>query len=219
MYAPSDLVALIEGRLSELGMTQAQLGLRAFGKADNTAIQSLKKGSSPAIDRLEAMAKALGWELYFGPPRHQSNSMSDPPANYNYGRPEPSALKYLTIPWLEPRIGAGAAPVAFLHSWLVSNGLIIDNLAAVSTSSVRIDGFDGSKTLVLLDSAAPRHGFDYWVLKKSDTIEVARVCFDDSDLIIEGQHQGAPPRLVRDWRKSTMQPAGKVVWFGLMPES
>lgn len=55
--------------MAELGLTQVELGMRAFGKADNAAIQGLKRGSVPALDRVAAMAKALDLEIYLGPPR------------------------------------------------------------------------------------------------------------------------------------------------------
>lgn len=54
-------------------MKQTELGKKAFGKVDNTAIQSLKKGSSPAFDRVAAMASALGLEFYLGPPRESGH--------------------------------------------------------------------------------------------------------------------------------------------------
>ena len=69
MYEASEILRLFEARMHELGMTQVELGLRAFGKADNAAIQGLKRGSVPALDRVAAMAKALDLEVYLGPRR------------------------------------------------------------------------------------------------------------------------------------------------------
>ncbi len=69
MYEASEILRLFEARMLELGMTQVELGMRAFGKADNAAIQGLKRGSIPALDRVAAMAKALDLEIYLGPRR------------------------------------------------------------------------------------------------------------------------------------------------------
>lgn len=69
MYEASDILRLFEARMAELGMTQVELGMRAFGKADNAAIQGLKRGSVPGLDRVAAMAKALDLEVYLGLPR------------------------------------------------------------------------------------------------------------------------------------------------------
>jgi phage repressor protein C with HTH and peptisase S24 domain len=69
MYDAAEIYELVEARRRAMGLTQAQVGLLAFGKEDNTAIQSLKKGSSPAMDRIAEMARVLDLELYLGPPR------------------------------------------------------------------------------------------------------------------------------------------------------
>ncbi|MEO5614997.1 MAG: S24 family peptidase [Cypionkella sp.] len=53
----------------ELGMPQVELGMRAFGTADNAAIQGLKPGSVLALNGVAAMAEALHLEVYLGPPR------------------------------------------------------------------------------------------------------------------------------------------------------
>ncbi len=69
MRESTDILALFESRMREMGLTQTDLSFRAFGKKDNSAIQSLKRGASPAFDRVAAMADALGLEMYLGPPR------------------------------------------------------------------------------------------------------------------------------------------------------
>lgn len=208
---------MIEDRLAELGMSQAQLGLRAFGKADNTAIQSLKKGSSPAIDRLEAMASALGWELYFGPYRQKYGAMNEGKPDDDFTSKNPMRAGFSPIPWFEPKIGSGSAPVTFLDSWLASNGLIIDNLVAVAPAKISITGFDAAKTLALIDTSAPRRGFALWALKEPTGVSVASVSFDGADIIVESANHEAAPRLIRNWSASDVRPAGKVVWLGLMP--
>jgi len=69
MFSASDLYALVEERRKELGLSQADVCMRAFGKPDNTAIQSLKKGSVPSVDRMAQLASALDLEIYIGKPR------------------------------------------------------------------------------------------------------------------------------------------------------
>jgi phage repressor protein C with HTH and peptisase S24 domain len=69
MFSAVDIYNLVEKRRKELGLSQDEVGLRAFGKLDNTAIQSLRKGSSPGFDRVAALASALDLELYLGPAR------------------------------------------------------------------------------------------------------------------------------------------------------
>lgn len=69
MLSPGDIYSALEARRTELGLSQAEVGARAFGKADNSAFQALRRGSSPSAEKLAALCDAVGWELYFGPPR------------------------------------------------------------------------------------------------------------------------------------------------------
>jgi SOS-response transcriptional repressor LexA len=118
MYEAADVLRLIEARMQELGMTQVELGVRAFGKADNTAIQSLKRGSSPGLDRVAAMARALDLEVYLGP-RREAGAV----ALVNL-----DGLDYATIPMHEASLSAGAGAensgsnivdyLAFRRDWL-----------------------------------------------------------------------------------------------------
>lgn len=54
-----------------MGLSQADVGRLAFGATDNSAFQSIRRGASPAYDRLKAIGDVLGFELYFGPTRVQ----------------------------------------------------------------------------------------------------------------------------------------------------
>ena len=68
MPSPDEIFAALEARRMELGLSQAEVCLRAFGKADNSAFQALRRGSSPAVDKMASLCRAVGWELRFGPP-------------------------------------------------------------------------------------------------------------------------------------------------------
>lgn len=69
MMDAAEIYALFEARRKELGLSQADVGLLAFDKADNAALQNIKKGSSPSIERVSAIARALGLDLYLGEQR------------------------------------------------------------------------------------------------------------------------------------------------------
>lgn len=62
------IYSLFEERRAQLGLTQAEVGRLAFGKADNAPLQNIKKGSSPSIARVAAIATALGLEFRLGVP-------------------------------------------------------------------------------------------------------------------------------------------------------
>lgn len=74
MLTPQQIFKALEARRKELDISQAELGARAFGVSDNSAMQALRRGSSPAADKLEALCRAVGWEFYFGPPRDANAS-------------------------------------------------------------------------------------------------------------------------------------------------
>lgn len=65
----NDLYALLEERRRELGLSQAEVDRRAFGKAGNASFQAIRRGASPSYDRLMALGNVLGLEFYFGPQR------------------------------------------------------------------------------------------------------------------------------------------------------
>ena len=65
----NDIYAIIEQRRRELGLSQAQVSERAFSRSDTSAIQNIRRGSSPSVEKLAALGRALGLEFYFGPKR------------------------------------------------------------------------------------------------------------------------------------------------------
>ncbi len=69
MPTPNEIYEALEARRLELGLSQADVGARAFGKPDNSAFQALRRGSSPSAEKLAALCAAVGWEFYFGPAR------------------------------------------------------------------------------------------------------------------------------------------------------
>ncbi len=88
MLSAEYIYEVLEKRRSELGLSQAEVGRRAFGKADNSAFQSLRKGSSPSAEKLEALCEALGLILYMGQPRERIPSISS-----QVGRREVDAIQ------------------------------------------------------------------------------------------------------------------------------
>lgn len=202
-------------------MTQAQLGLAAFGKADNTAIQSLKKGSSPAIDRLEAVAKALGWEVYFGPPRPPQKKalrFEEASETADLQRVDAFRSSYLPLPWMDPVRGRGSSPVAFQLSWLEKIGLVADHLACIVPDSVLIEGVDRSRVLALVDQKVVRRGYGVWCIFEGDKSIIARVLFQDDALLIQPSDLSSSPRLIQSLKSSSITVRGKVVWLGCQPE-
>jgi len=74
---PRRIYEILEVRRKAKGLSQTEVGVLAFGKPDNSPLQSLRRGSSPSVERLEALATVLGLELYFGEPRGEVTSQTN----------------------------------------------------------------------------------------------------------------------------------------------
>ncbi len=83
MMDASEIYALFEARRKELGLSQAEVGMLAFNKADNAALQNIKKGSSPSIERVSAIARALGLDLYLGEQKQAEAALADMKAYFS----------------------------------------------------------------------------------------------------------------------------------------
>jgi phage repressor protein C with HTH and peptisase S24 domain len=69
MWTPDRIYEVLEAQREALGLSQAEVGFRAFGRADTSALQGIKRGSSPSVEKLEALCAALNLDFYFGPQR------------------------------------------------------------------------------------------------------------------------------------------------------
>ncbi len=63
MIETSALFALLDARRAELGLSQAEVGRRAFGQSDGSALQNIRRGSSPTFDKLQRLCQVLGLEI------------------------------------------------------------------------------------------------------------------------------------------------------------
>jgi phage repressor protein C with HTH and peptisase S24 domain len=72
MVDSDDIYKIIEKRREELGLTQAQVSKLAFNRNDTSAIQNIKRGSSPSVDKLFKICEVLNLECYFGLPRTEA---------------------------------------------------------------------------------------------------------------------------------------------------
>mgnify|MGYP000486488657 CR=1 FL=1 len=70
----SRLYELVEERRQELGLTQAQLSMLAFDRADTAAIQNLRRGKAPSVTKMAKIAEAVGLEFYIGPARSERST-------------------------------------------------------------------------------------------------------------------------------------------------
>lgn len=212
--------------MRELGLSQAQLGQRAFGKLDNTAIQSLKKGSSPAIDRLEAIAQALGWEVYFGPPRETVPAEQLSLADDNFAR----------VPVHQARLAAGDGAsnpdeqvieyLAFRRAWLTKIGVSASNAVIARTKGDSMLPLIHSGDLILIDRArcevpitrrskTDRRPSPIYAFVDEGDARVKRIERPEKDVVmLLSDNPAFGPEILSAARFEALEIIGRVVWWG-----
>lgn len=216
MFSPAEIYDLIEERRRELGISQADLGARAFGKADNTAVQSIRKGSAPSIERLAAIARALDLELYLGRPRELT--------------PAPSTVvdgeRFETVERFDAAGSAGGGalnldgpPVdhlAFSKRWLSQNGISAGSsfLINVAGDSMEPSLYDGDLVMIDKRKTQVRSGRIY-ALRDGDALRIKRVeLIPGTALILRSDNPAhAPEHRVGD-AMNAIKVLGEVVWSG-----
>lgn len=175
-----------------------ELGKAAFGREDNSALSNLQRGSSPTFERLQNICTALGLEVRVEKPR-ALQGLSEEEGGTDFAAPNLGRQGYLTVPWLEPGIGKGSAPLAFQASWLDANRLNPERLSAVLPDLSMVDGVDPARTVAIIEAAANRRGTgQIWCLKESGKVILARISFVETDYVIMPPSYDQAPRIVRN---------------------
>ncbi len=214
--------------MTELGLTQVELGMRAFGKADNAAIQGLKRGSVPALDRVAAMAKALDLEVYLGPRRE-------------VGRIEHvmiAGTDYASVPLHDAFLSAGLGSangdsnivdhLAFRRDWLKRLGINPAQACLARVSGDSMFPTLSSGDMVLIDTAhnrppvrqrddRDRRKSSIYAFIESGEARIKRIERPDQNLIVLlSDNPEYAPQMRTSAQIATLNLSiiGKVVWSG-----
>lgn len=196
-------------------MTQSELGLKAFGKVDNTAIQSLRKGSMPGYDRVAAMADVLGLQLYLGRPIANVTGFSESASETDLGKVEALRSGYLPIPWHDMARRPGSSPVAFSREWMEAHALLPDNLRAVMPDIVHVASMTAAKTVVVVDGSSHRlrqNGLN--AFKRGTEVHLAYVTFARDLAVITSPAPTLGSTIVFPDDEVPLRALGQVVWSG-----
>lgn len=208
-----EIYALLEARRMELGLSHLQLGQHAFGRPDSSALMGMKRGSSPTYERLSAIAKAVGWELYLGPPR-VLDGMREPGPAGDLGRIEGLRAGYLPIPWHDLARRKHRPPLCFDEAWLQRHSLNTEHLALVEPARSYLD-IDTRELVALVDtSARPRREAETWAFVERGTTAIGVIQNERQALLIHGPRQGDAIRLVADKEREAIPLLGRVAWIG-----
>lgn len=217
MLSAEDIYARLEARRQDLNLSQAQVGKRAFGRADNAPFQALRRGSLPSVQKLEALCHAVGWDFYFGPPK-ASTGFSDmgTAAMSAELAPAPVAGRadHVPIPFHEEACpGAGAPAIALSRSWLRETGITVDHISAITvpTGHAGCDLRPGD--IALIDQAVrddlAGQVFAYFP-GPLDQVRFARLLRTGASEIVRSS--GQPEQLTRLDQGRGFRVLGAVVW-------
>ncbi len=162
MFTRSEIFEIIEARRKELNLSQAELSARAFGRNDSSAVQNIRRGSAPSIEKVSALLDALNLELTITHPGQSGSGTRQTgfaEAAQEFiemsidGDPEALRMGYLPIPFnLDDASHRGAAPVAISRAWLDDQGLVPDHLSFAQVANPKMSSIPGN-ALVLINSA------------------------------------------------------------------
>ena len=150
MITTEQIFSVLERKRLELGLSQTEVSARAFGRAENSALQGIRRGAMPSVQKLEA----LGLEFRFGEPS---------PASLNQPSMVLDGADHAHIPVHEASLSAGPVRdnagsditdhLAFRPDWLQRIGV-----QATKACLARVTGHSMQPTLwpgdmVLIDQA------------------------------------------------------------------
>lgn len=200
----AELFALLDSRRAELGLSQAEVGRRAFGQADGSALQNIRRGSAPTFDKLQRLCEVLGVEFHVGPRRKSDHA----------GLAESGDNDSLPIPWFEPRLGQGSAPIRFSRAWLQSMEFDIEKLRALIPDQVETPYFEGTGSLALIEEpSSPGDTPAWWAFRERTRVVVARLQRLPLAYVVLSDGPGGS----RAYDRSDLafRPLGKIVWISL----
>lgn len=222
----AEIFAMLDARRIELGLSQVEVGRRAFNHSDGSALQNMKRGSSPTFENLAKICATLGMEVLVRP----RGETSSPPTIAVDGS------EYARVPIHEATLSAGPGAtngeteiidhMMFREDWLKKVGVTASkaSLARVTGESMAPGIQPGD--LVLIDTSKTEVPIRRR-LKPSDAKAKVYAFVQDGDARvkrIERPHAGVlvllsdnpnfPAEVVTDERPHSISILGQVVWSG-----
>lgn len=190
--------------------------MRAFGRPDSSLVQNMKRGSEPTYSKLLAIADALDFELYFGPPRGRVPSLPTQVDGSEY-----EAVRRYSA---EFSAGTGAlnhddvltGAVAFRRDWMARVGVTPSTalVATVKGDSMLPTLSDGD--LVLIDSAKriPRGRRIYALIAPDGEARIKRLEKLPAGLLLQSDNDDYASELIPTHDADRVNILGEVVWWG-----
>jgi len=210
-----ELYAAIEARRKELGLSQSELSIRAFGTSGTSAIQNIRRGSSPSVDKVAKIARALGLEFYIGPPRETGPVYTV----------EIDGADYAPIPRVDARLAAGdgaindqvarSGALAFRRDWLRERDISPSDvcLLRVTGDSMAPTLHDGDLVMIDERRTAIRNRHVYALIDTDGAARVKRLDLVPGEMYILTSDNPAHPaerRAGHDMNRVRI--LGEIVW-------
>jgi len=212
-----EIYALIEAQRKKLGLSQAEVSKRAFNRTDTSAIQNLKRGSSPSVEKVEALCEALGLEFYIGPKRGEPE-VGQAGLDYEH---------FAEVPRFDADLAAGSGRVnhetgpvehlAFSRRWLQRLNVDPENacLLSVKGDSMEPTLLCGDMVLVDQDRKGIRDCRVYAFMDIDGLSRVKRLeKISDEILVLRSDNPTSETEFRRGEEMNRLEVLGEVVWSG-----
>lgn len=196
MLPTEALYELLDARRVELGLSQTEVGRRALGHSSASALQNMKRGSSPTVENLSLICDVLGLDLTVGPRASAGSGLSESDGETDFDKPTPARMGHLPIPWAVPGLGLGSAPISLQHDYLAKHGLIPDRLSAVVPDTVLLTMPVQGPFVAILDARMARRGHGLWCFAEGKKTTLAHVTFNEGGMIISSASPSDPARVI-----------------------
>lgn len=219
MLSLDQIYEVLEARRLELGLSQADVGARAFGKADNSAFQGIRRGSWPSVQKLQALANALELEFNFGIPASPDKATE---TVVHIGDEDFSAVPlYGALASAGPGAENGDVEVidqlAFQREWLKKMNVKPNRacLLRVRGDSMAPLLQDGDVALIDQARTKVRNGHAYAFVDVDGQTRIKRLdMLDEKTLLIRSENPAHTWELRRAGEMNRLKMIGEVVWSG-----
>ena len=218
MISTDEIYTLVEERRAALGLSQAEVELRAFGKAGNGSVQNLRRGKAPGIEKLSALLESLGLEMYIGPPRDKVNRSNHETIAliHEFAFVDRFDIKLSAGPGANGDNARKLAPVAFRREWLSENGLKPDKcvVTGVSGNSMEPMLFDGDLVLLNRNRMDVRSGEIYGLVDIEGDVRIKRIERIKEGIILRSENPDCPSELRLGEDANRVSIIGSLAWSG-----
>ena len=212
------VLSAIDAALARTGLSDAAASKMAVGNPSLIKNMRSARGEDKrySFQSLTELARVLGLDCYFGPKRvfggfAEQTDDSDLHQNVAAGS------GHLPIPWHPAMQKTGTSPVAFLYSWLASEGLSPDHLQAIAPKESLLSFTKAKNTVAVIQTNAAQKGSGgVWCFQEGNTIGIARTVFLDGKPILLPRTENEEARTLSNTAQQAARLLGKVVWLGLL---